>query len=193
MLRFEDLIPLEEYETRREEFFQQFLHYVDSDRRIRLGTACTLIFENRRTLWFRLQELLRLTQLTDPKLIQAQIDWYNRLLPTADRLQASLLLPLTNPIRSTIPQMVIHFASTPISGEMVSHSGSGSSTAHWLEFSIPSANLFLDQPIEIEAIFAEEKSIRVELSTSLRESLQEDLISSIPEAILIQDDSLFVH
>src|SRR5207249_3138796 len=51
-----------------------------------------LIFENRQTLWFRVQEILHVARLADPVRVRLELDWYNRLLPRRDRLQAALVL-----------------------------------------------------------------------------------------------------
>ena len=50
------------------------------------------MFENRQTLWFRVQEILRIARLAEPARVQRELDLYNRLLPGRGRLQAALLL-----------------------------------------------------------------------------------------------------
>src|SRR6266700_2403855 len=57
-LTLEDLLPLEEYAGRRREFFEAQCRYLDRYRRVRVGPRATLSFENRQTLWFRVQEEL---------------------------------------------------------------------------------------------------------------------------------------
>src|SRR5437667_364370 len=89
-LTLDDLLPLEEYVGRRPEIFATQARYVDRYRRVRIGPKLTLIFENRQTLWFRVQEVLRIARLADPLRVQQELDWYNRLLPGRDRLQAAL-------------------------------------------------------------------------------------------------------
>jgi hypothetical protein len=91
-LTADDLLPLDEYAARRREFFTAHQRYVDRYRRVRLGPALTLLFENRQTLWFRVQEVLRIARLSEPPRIQQELELYNRLLPGKDRLQAALLI-----------------------------------------------------------------------------------------------------
>ncbi len=91
-LTFDDLLPLEEFATRRREFFEAHGRYLDRYRRVRIGSALTLLFENRQTLWFRLQDVLRVARLSEPAQVQPELDLYNRLLPRRNRLQAALLL-----------------------------------------------------------------------------------------------------
>ena len=55
----DDLLPLSDYAAQRREFFAAHRRYLDHYRRVRIGPKLTLLFENRQTLWFRVQELLR--------------------------------------------------------------------------------------------------------------------------------------
>ena len=91
-LTTDDLLPLEEFAARRREFFAAHLRYLDRYRRVRLGPRATLVFENRQTLWFRVQDVLRVARVADPERARAELDLYNRLLPDRDRLQAALVL-----------------------------------------------------------------------------------------------------
>jgi hypothetical protein len=91
-LTFDDLLPLDEFASRRREFFEAHGRYLDRYRRVRIGSRLTLLFENRQTLWFRLQEVLRVARLSEPEQVQPELDLYNRLLPRRNRLQAALLL-----------------------------------------------------------------------------------------------------
>ena len=90
----EDLLPLEEYAARRREFFAAHLRYLDRYRRVRIGPRLSLVFENRQTLWFRVQEILRVARLAEPGRVRQELDLYNRLLPAPGRLQAALLIDL---------------------------------------------------------------------------------------------------
>ena len=70
--------------------------YVDRYRRIRIGPKLTLIFENRQTLWFRVQEVIRIARLAEPGEVQRELNLYNRLLPCAGLLQAALLIEIAD-------------------------------------------------------------------------------------------------
>src|SRR6266576_6329709 len=91
-LTLDDLLPLEEYAGRRREFFESLGRYLDRHRRVRFGPRASLLFENRQTLWFRVQEVLRVARLTDPIRVQRELELYNRLLPGPNRLHAALLV-----------------------------------------------------------------------------------------------------
>jgi hypothetical protein len=95
-LTLDDLLPLEEYASRRREFFETHSRYVDRYRRVRIGPRLTLIFENRQTLWFRVQEIIRIARLADAARLQEELTVYNCLLPGRDRLQAALIIEITD-------------------------------------------------------------------------------------------------
>jgi hypothetical protein len=88
----DDILPLEEFAARRRELLSAHLRYLDRFRRVRVGPKLTLVFENRQTLWFRVQEVLRVTRLAEPALVRRELDVYNRLMPGPGRLQAALLI-----------------------------------------------------------------------------------------------------
>jgi hypothetical protein len=100
-LTLDDLLPLDEYTNRRRELFESLGRYQDRYRRVRIGPKVTLLFENRQTLWFRVQEIIRVARLADPVRLQEQLDWYNSLLPGRDRLQAALLITVTEEVPIT--------------------------------------------------------------------------------------------
>lgn len=91
-LTTDDLLPLDEYARRRGEFFAAHQRYLDRYRRVRIGPSVTLVFENRQTLWFRVQEVLRVARLADPEHVEQELGWYNALLPRKGRLQAALVI-----------------------------------------------------------------------------------------------------
>ena len=88
----DDLLPLEEFAGRRRELFESHARYLDRYRRVRVGPRATLLFTNRQTVWFQLQDVLRIARLAEPTRIQQELDLYNRLLPTRGRLHAALVL-----------------------------------------------------------------------------------------------------
>src|SRR4051812_34547137 len=95
-LTLDDLLPLAEYAGRRREFFDSLCRYLDRYRRVRLGPRATLVFENRQTLWFRVQEVVRVARLADPARLRQELGLYNRLLPGRHQLQAALLITVND-------------------------------------------------------------------------------------------------
>ena len=98
-LTLDDLLPLEEYAERRRELLEAHGRYLDRYRRVRIGPRAALLFENRQTLWFRLQEVLRVARLSEPARVRQELEIYNRLLPSRDCLQAALLLAIEDETR----------------------------------------------------------------------------------------------
>jgi hypothetical protein len=52
----------------------------------------TFVFENRRTLAFRVRELEQVARRTTPHAVRRELDWYARLLPAPGELLATLLV-----------------------------------------------------------------------------------------------------
>ncbi|MDH4097443.1 MAG: DUF3501 family protein, partial [Nitrospira sp.] len=61
----EDVIPYETYEKQREEFRSRIIA-LKQRRRISIGPLVTMIFENRATLQFQIQEMIRVERIFDP-------------------------------------------------------------------------------------------------------------------------------
>ena len=91
LLTPDDLLRLEEFASQRRQHFEAHIRYVDRYRRVRLGPRLTLLFENRQTLWFRVQDVLRIARLADVSRVREELAVYNRLLPGPGRLQAALV------------------------------------------------------------------------------------------------------
>jgi hypothetical protein len=100
-LTLDDLLPLDEYAARRREFFESHSRYIDRYRRVRIGPRLTLIFENRQTLWFRVQEIIRIARLAEPERLNEELTIYNRLLPGLNMLQAALIIEITDEAQLT--------------------------------------------------------------------------------------------
>jgi hypothetical protein len=63
-------------------------------RRVLLGDRVSLVFENRHTLTLQIEEMCRAENLTRDDQIEAEIQVYNELMPTADSLSATLFIEL---------------------------------------------------------------------------------------------------
>jgi hypothetical protein len=93
-LTHEDLIPQAEYEQQREAFRRRIID-LKRRRRISIGPLVTLLFENRDTLQFQVQEMVRAERILDPVKVQDELDVYNALLPQPGELSATLLIEIT--------------------------------------------------------------------------------------------------
>ena len=89
-----DLISSDEYERQREAYRQTIIN-LKHRRRIGIGEKITMVFENRDTVRFQIQEMIRAERIVDQKKVQDELDVYNALLPGAGELSATLLIELT--------------------------------------------------------------------------------------------------
>jgi Protein of unknown function (DUF3501) len=94
LLTREDVLSIEEYERQRESFRARIIA-LKQRRRISIGPLITMIFENRETLRFQIQEMIRVERVLDPEKVQDELDVYNALLPTRNELSATLLIEIT--------------------------------------------------------------------------------------------------
>ncbi len=93
-----DLLSIADYERQREPFRSQIIA-LKQRRRISVGPLVTLIFENRETLRFQTQEMIRVEYILEPRKIQDELDVYNALMPGAGELSATLMIEITEPDR----------------------------------------------------------------------------------------------
>jgi hypothetical protein len=93
-LDLSELQSLEDYERDREGFRQRIIA-LKQRRRIQVGDRISLVFENRETVRFQVQEMLRAERISDPLKIQQELDVYNALLPPEGELSATLFIEIT--------------------------------------------------------------------------------------------------
>jgi hypothetical protein len=86
-----ELKNLNEYELGREEFRRRVIE-VKKRRRISLGPVVTVVFENRDTVAFQIQEMLRVERIVDPAKIQEEVNVYNAILPGEGEVAATLFI-----------------------------------------------------------------------------------------------------
>lgn len=61
-----------------------------------MGPIVTVVFENRDTIRFQIQEMARIEKMTSDAQIQAELDVYNPLIPGPGELSATLFVELTD-------------------------------------------------------------------------------------------------
>lgn len=94
----DDLLSVAEYERQREAFRARIIE-LKRRRRISIGPVITMVFENRETLLFQIQEMVRVEHIVEPTKIQDELDLYNQLMPEAGQLSATLLIEITDEAR----------------------------------------------------------------------------------------------
>ena len=66
-------------------------------RRLAVGSHLTLLFENRQTVWYQIQEILRTERIFEDAAVSAELAVYNELIPRAGELSATLLIEYAEP------------------------------------------------------------------------------------------------
>jgi hypothetical protein len=77
-------------------------------RRVSVGPLVSIVFENRATMIFQVEEMCRAESISAPEKIQEEIDIYNRILPDAHQLGATLLVEIQDEaaIASTLERLI---------------------------------------------------------------------------------------
>ncbi|MGD9585074.1 MAG: DUF3501 family protein [Lysobacterales bacterium] len=95
-----DLLSLENYASERAAFRARAIAH-KRQRSFALGEHMTLLFEDRLTVQYQVQEMLRIERIFEPQAIQEELDAYNPLISDADNLKATLLIEFTDPVERT--------------------------------------------------------------------------------------------
>lgn len=86
-----DLMSLEQYSTARKEFRIRVLDH-KRDRLVAIGPNVTWCFEDRLTIQYQVQEMLRVERIFESAGIQDEIDAYNPLIPDGSNWKATFLI-----------------------------------------------------------------------------------------------------
>jgi hypothetical protein len=97
-IELDDIMGLAAYEKQREQFRQRIIE-LKKKRRVAVGDKVSLVFENRDTVIFQIQEMLRAEKISDLDKIREEIETYNDMLPEAGELSATLFLEIEDQIR----------------------------------------------------------------------------------------------
>ena len=89
----EDIVGNAAYEKKREQSRQRIIE-LKRNRRVSVGDKVTLVFENRDTVIFQIQEMMRAERISDLDKIREEIDVYNELIPAPGELSATLFLEI---------------------------------------------------------------------------------------------------
>lgn len=93
MIEPADLLSLEEYKKRHHDIRREIIAIRDL-RRVEVGPHVSFTFENRRTVLYQIQEMIRVEHLIDPAKIREEIEAYEDLLPRPDELSATMFIEI---------------------------------------------------------------------------------------------------
>jgi hypothetical protein len=88
-----EILNLVEYEKVRVERRREIVE-MKKARRVSVGRYLTFIFENRATVWFQIQEMVRAERIVDASKIADEVDVYNALVPKPGELAATLMIEI---------------------------------------------------------------------------------------------------
>jgi hypothetical protein len=91
-----DLWKLEDYARERPAFRTRVLAH-KKDRTVPLGDHLILLFEDRLTVHYQVQEMLRIERVYEPEGIDDELAAYNPLVPDGGNLKATLLIEYPDP------------------------------------------------------------------------------------------------
>lgn len=91
-----DLMPLEQYARERPAFRERLIAH-RALRRLRIGEHCSLSFEDRLTVQYQMQEMLRAERIFEPAGIAEELETYNPLIPDGSNLKATLMIEYEDP------------------------------------------------------------------------------------------------
>ncbi len=91
MLTRDDLYSLEKYAAVRKDFRAKVIEH-KKDRRLALGEHAALYFEDKLTMQYQIQEMLRIERIFEPEGIQAELDVYNPLIPDGSNWKATFMM-----------------------------------------------------------------------------------------------------
>jgi hypothetical protein len=163
-------------------------------RRISLGPNITITFENRKTMKFQIQEMMRAERMVHDNQIQEEIDVYNSLLPLVNGLSATLFIEVTDEaqIRPVLSQFIgltegkavyfeIEDEKVYAEFEIGREESNKISSVHYIQFNFNATAkaIFLENPESVKLIINYKNYNYSEtINEGMLKSWSEDLLSS---------------
>ena len=185
-----EILNLVEYEKARDARRRAIIE-LKKPRRVQVGRYLTFVFENRETVWFQIQEMVRAERIVDETKLAEEVEVYNGLLPRPGELAATMLIEITEPseIKPVLDKLLgidtrdyVRLTVGPhvILGDFESgHSDEERgklSAVHFVRFALPpdARRIFREAPL---ALLVEHPNERAQtlLSDETRRSLLQDL------------------
>ena len=147
-----DLLPLEAYHKERARLRAEVLAH-KRNRQVGIGPNVTLYFEDRLTMRYQVQEMLRVERIFESEAIAEELEAYNPLIPDGTNLKATMMLeyPDVDERRTALAQLGgIEYATYVEVGafgrvfahadeDMVRTEADKTSAVHFLRFQLDSA------------------------------------------------------
>lgn len=94
-LSLDEIQGLERYEQSRDSSRARIIA-LKRHRRVTVGDRVTFVFENRDTMLFQVQEMLRAERTVDIDKVREELEVYNALIPDRGELSATVLIEITD-------------------------------------------------------------------------------------------------
>ena len=197
-IEFGEIKNILEYEKVREVARARSLE-VTRHRRVSVGDRLTFLFENRETVWFQIQEMIRTERLVEERKVRDEIDTYNDLIPRSGELSATLFIEIPEIARLSqqeVRGLVDRFlgldkgaVSLEVAGQSAPARFEGGqsqeermSAVHFLRFSLPTdARAALSDPSQQASLVVDHPNYlaRCELPPETRSELVADLAEGV--------------
>jgi hypothetical protein len=96
-----DLMTLERYARERAAFRARVIAH-KAARTVAIGPAMTWVFEDRLTIQYQVQEMLRIERIFEPEGIQEELDAYNPLIPDGGNWKATMMIEYPDPAERAV-------------------------------------------------------------------------------------------
>jgi hypothetical protein len=186
----DDILNLYEYEKVREARREDVIE-LKRRRRVQVGRYLSFVFENRATVWFQIQEMMRTERIVDDAKVDEELAVYNALLPDAGELAATMFIEIGDPaaVRPVLDALLGIDTRDYVRLEVGPHVVAGRfetghsdeelgklSAVHFVRFALPPAarQAFATSEVALVVDHPNERA-RAVLSTETKASLAEDL------------------
>lgn len=188
-IRRNEILDIANYEKIRAEFRARVMA-MKTHRRVPLGQYMTLVFENRDTVRFQIQEMMRVERIVHEEPILHEINTYNELIPPDGSLSATMFIEVTEyeKIREVMDMFIglpHHCVYMDVDGmrveavfDLEQSSDTRVSAVQYIQFSLegPIGERFRDERVPATIIVDHPRySARAEVRGELRASLIGDL------------------
>jgi Protein of unknown function (DUF3501) len=187
----DEILNLYEYEKVREARRQAVIA-LKAERRVPVGRYLSFVFENRETVWYQIQEMIRAERIVDEAKIAEEVAVYNALLPRPGELAATMFIEIEDagrikPVLDDLlgidtrdyvrleigPHVVVGAFESGHSDEELGKL----SAVHFVRFAVPPAarRTFADTDVALVVDHPNERA-RASLTAATRRRLAEDLV-----------------
>jgi len=144
-----ELMSLEEYAAKRNAYRQQVMAH-KKDRQVALGPNSRLYFEDRVTMQYQIQKILRIEKIFESSAIEEELDVYNPLIPDGSNWKATFMIEYEDEDERKLAlsrligiekmiwvQVADHKPVTPVANEdLVRETAEKTSAVHFLRFEL---------------------------------------------------------